>query len=488
MKLKTLIIDDDPLITILLKKMIEEHESLELSASAENGEAAIHLLKATDIDLVFLDIYMPDMTGFEVLDQVERQERTQIIIVSGSDSHGIEAFEYGVTDYLVKPFSKERFNTAVSKVITKSKKRGGATNQLSKLNEKIVQYIHSRGIFEFSPFPFREAKLGYIYPMLTSNLDFKKESQALDILDAAEKEGYLTSNFMDSFYCCNSCKSNYLLIRESCPKCGSTSLGAEEQVHHFACGYVGPISDFYKKNSNSLMNQSNSLECPKCNKTLQHIGVDYDKPSTMFLCTSCKNRFQNPVVLAKCTDCQTNTPVENLVKTELKSYELTTLGRDAAMGKVAIDIEETDELADLMDRKQFTRAIEREIERVRSYVVESSVFSLRFVNFQQLQKRIGGAHRNKLIRELYELILNKLDRSSEITFLSTNTIAVFTPEMDVRSAEFVSDSLAQEVAELLFDNFDGFKTEIERIVLPVEEDQTAGEVLNLLMQGETLNA
>lgn len=488
MELKTLIIDDDPLITILLKKMVEEHESLELAGTAQDGEAAIRLLKEADPDLVFLDIYMPDMTGFEVLDQIDRNEKTQIIIVSGSDSHGIEAFEYGVTDYLVKPFTKNRFNTAVSKVLLKSKKRGSTSNQISKLNEKIVQYIHSRGIFELTPFPFREAKLGYIYPMLTSNLEFKKESQALDILDAAEKEGYLTSSFMDSFYCCNNCKSNYLLIRESCPKCGSTSLAAEEQVHHFACGYVGPISDFYKSNSKTLMNKSNILECPKCNKNLQHIGVDYDKPSTMFACTSCKTRFQNPVVLAKCTDCQTNTPVENLVKTELKTYELTRLGRDAAMGKVAIEMEEKDDLSGLMDRVPFTRAIEREIERVSGYLVESSVVSLQLTNFYQLQEKIGTAHRNKLLRELYELLLNRLSRSCEITFLNIHTIAIFTPEMNVNSAEELSDQLSQEIAELLFDNFDGFRTEINRVVLAIEEGQTSNELINLLILGETLNA
>lgn len=485
MKLKTLIIDDDPLITILLRKMVEEHESLELAATAENGEAAIQLLRATDIDLVFLDIYMPDMTGFEVLDQVERQERTQIIIVSGSDSHGIEAFEYGVADYLVKPFSRDRFNTAVGKVLTKAKKRSGSSNEISKLNEKIVQYIHSRGIFEFTPFPFREAKLGYIYPMLTSNLDFKKESQALEILDAAEKEGYLTSSFMDSFYCCNSCKSNYLLIRESCPKCGSTCLNAEEQVHHFACGYVGPISDFYKKNSKTLLNKSNSLECPKCNKSLQHIGVDYDKPSTMFSCSSCKNRFQNPVVLAKCTDCQTNTPVENLVKTEIKSYELTHLGREAAMGKVAIDIQEKDELADLMDRSQFARAVEREIERVKHYLVQSSLISLQFTNFQQLQKNIGITHRNSLIRELYQLLLSQLDRSCEITFLTLNTAGIFAPEMDLKRAETVSDTVSQEIADLIYDNFDGFRIDINKVVLPIEENQNVKALLDLMIVGET---
>lgn len=488
MKLKTLIIDDDPLITILLKKMVQEHDSLELSATAENGESAIKLLKATEIDLVFLDIYMPDMTGFEVLDQIERQESTQIIIVSGSDSHGIEAFEYGVTDYLVKPFSKERFNSAVAKVISKSKKRSSSSNEMSKLNEKIVQYIHSRGIFEYTPFPFREAKLGYIYPMLTSNLDFKKESQALDVLDAAEKEGYLTSSFMDSFYCCNNCKSNYLLIRESCPKCGSTSLSAEEQVHHFACGYVGPISDFYKKNSKTLLNQSNSLECPKCNKILQHIGVDYDKPSTMFNCSSCKNRFQNPVVLAKCTDCQTNTPVENLVKTEIKSYELTHLGREAAMGKVSIEIQETDELAELMDRALFSRAIEREIERMKSYNVQSAVLSLRFNNIQDLYTNIGSVHRNQLIRELYQLILSQVDRSCEITFLTLTTAGIFAPEMDLKKADFMADRLSQEIAELIYDNFDGFKTDIAKLVLPIEEDQNVKTLLDSLLMDEKQNA
>ena len=122
---------------------------------------------------------------------------------------------------------------------------------------------------------------------------------------------------------------------------------------------------------------------------------------------------------------------------------------------------------------------------MKNYLVHSSLISLQFSNIQNLQKSIGATHRNNLIRELYQLLLNQLDRSCEITFLTLNTVGIFAPEMDLTRAETVSDTVSQEIAELIYDNFDGFQIDINKVVLPIEENQNVKALLDLMIVGET---
>lgn len=471
MKLNSLIIDDDASFRVLLRKMVEQHESLNLVGMAENGEQAMELLKKRNVDLVFLDVQMPDMSGFEVLDAVKNVDPTHVIVTSGSSEHGIKAFDYGITDYLVKPFEQERFNEAITRVLRNAARNQYTTTLINRILGKVLLYIHTRDIQDYRPLPSRESKLGYIYPMLTANLDFKREEKALDILDMAEQEGFLTSSYVDSFYTCNNCYNSYLLFRETCPNCQSADVESEEQIHHFPCAYVGPISDFQ-----SSMDPT-ALECPKCERSLKHIGVDYDKPSIVFNCNRCDHVFQDPIVKAKCNSCQSDMQVENLLKKNLKSYQLTSLGRDAGLGKVIIDLKEFDDMVDVIDKEYFQRLLSKEIERKNEATFDSAIASIQLENISEIYERIGNQNSKKLVRELFDLVNSEINRSDEVVFQSMVNIWILITEKGVREATPVIDRICQRIKGLVDDNYEDFSLSVSKRIKPVVTNKTASDQL-----------
>ena len=474
MKLNSLIIDDDASFRVFLRKMVENHNSLTLTGMAENGEQAMELLKSKNIDLVFLDVQMPDMSGFDVLDTVKNIDPTQVIITSGSSAHGIKAFDYGITDYLVKPFKKERFDEAINRVLRNVGRNQYTTTLINRILGKVLLYIHTRDIQDYRPLPSRESKLGYIYPMLTANLDFRREEKTLEILDMAEQEGFLTSSYIDSFYTCNNCYNSYLLFRETCPNCQSADVESEEQIHHFPCAYVGPISDF----QSSL--DPTALECPKCERTLKHIGVDYDKPSIIFNCKRCDHVFQDPIVKAKCNVCNSDMQVENQLKKDLRSYQLTSLGRDAALGKVIIDLYEFDDMVDVIDKEYFQRLLSKEIERKNEATFESTIAAIQLDNITEVYERIGNQNSKKLVRELFELVNSEINRSDEVVFQSMVTIWILITEKGIREATPVIQQIEKRIKDLVDDNYDDFSLSISKTIKPVVANKTASEQLQEL--------
>src|ERR1700752_3663950 len=113
MKLKCIIVDDEPIARKILQEFIEEVDFLELSGQAENPVKAVQLLNAHEIDVVFLDINMPKINGIDFLKTL--RHTASIIMTTAYPEHAAEAFGLDVLDYLVKPISFERFLKACNK-------------------------------------------------------------------------------------------------------------------------------------------------------------------------------------------------------------------------------------------------------------------------------------------------------------------------------------------------------------------------------------
>jgi DNA-binding LytR/AlgR family response regulator len=109
-----IIIDDDKLSRRILEEFILKTEGLHLKYSCKDAIEAINILKAEDdIHLIFLDIEMPEMTGIDFLDSLKNHP--QIIMVSGKEKYAVDAFEYDVTDFLLKPVAYSRFFKSIDK-------------------------------------------------------------------------------------------------------------------------------------------------------------------------------------------------------------------------------------------------------------------------------------------------------------------------------------------------------------------------------------
>ncbi|MBB5172416.1 response regulator [Texcoconibacillus texcoconensis] len=114
--INVLIVEDDPMVAELNSQYLEKVEGYHLTSVAHEVSSALQILKEENIDLILLDIYLPNKNGWEVLSSIRSAEReVDIIIISAaSDNESIKkALRFGVVDYLIKPFEFERFNSAL---------------------------------------------------------------------------------------------------------------------------------------------------------------------------------------------------------------------------------------------------------------------------------------------------------------------------------------------------------------------------------------
>jgi two-component system LytT family response regulator len=116
-KWKALIVDDEELARTLLREMLAAHPEIEIVAECANGMEAVKATAEFAPDLMFLDIQMPKLTGFDVLELVD-ESNLAVIFVTAYDQYAMKAFEVHALDYLLKPFSQERFESALLRAIS----------------------------------------------------------------------------------------------------------------------------------------------------------------------------------------------------------------------------------------------------------------------------------------------------------------------------------------------------------------------------------
>jgi two-component system, LytTR family, response regulator len=112
--MKTIIIDDEPLARSIIREYLQFHPELKLIAECNDGFEGIKAIQLLQPDLIFLDVQMPKINGFEMLELID--EPPAVIFTTAYDEYAIKAFESHAVDYLLKPFSRDRFDKSVSKL------------------------------------------------------------------------------------------------------------------------------------------------------------------------------------------------------------------------------------------------------------------------------------------------------------------------------------------------------------------------------------
>lgn len=111
--IRIIIIDDEPLARNIVKEYLQSHEEVDIVAECGDGFEGLKAIQQFEPDLIFLDIQMPKINGFEMLELIEKNPA--VIFTTAFDEYAIKAFEINAVDYLLKPFSKERFEKAFGK-------------------------------------------------------------------------------------------------------------------------------------------------------------------------------------------------------------------------------------------------------------------------------------------------------------------------------------------------------------------------------------
>jgi YesN/AraC family two-component response regulator len=137
--MKTLIVDDEPIARRVLREELELFEDVSIIGEAENGKEALQQIINLRPDLVFLDLQMPEMGGFEVIRKLKTGPLPVIVIVTAFDQHAMEAFEAGAVDYLLKPVNERRLQKAVERARNlqgKSREVAESVAQLANVAER----------------------------------------------------------------------------------------------------------------------------------------------------------------------------------------------------------------------------------------------------------------------------------------------------------------------------------------------------------------
>lgn len=114
-KLRAIIADDEPLARERVRSLLSEEPDIEIVAESVNGKQALESTRRHRPDLLFLDVQMPGLTGFEVLEALEPEQVPAVIFTTAHDQHAIQAFEVNALDYLLKPFTEVRFKRALQR-------------------------------------------------------------------------------------------------------------------------------------------------------------------------------------------------------------------------------------------------------------------------------------------------------------------------------------------------------------------------------------
>ena len=133
-KIRTLIIEDEAPAREILQHYLKEMPEIEIVGEAQDGFSGLKAITELNPDLIFLDIQMPKLNGFEMLELIE--ERPEIIFTTAYDQFAIKAFELNAVDYLMKPFHKERLAEAVQKTVEKLSKYTANKSPVSEILAK----------------------------------------------------------------------------------------------------------------------------------------------------------------------------------------------------------------------------------------------------------------------------------------------------------------------------------------------------------------
>jgi len=157
MTLNALIIEDEQPARSIIKTYLQEFSNIILMGEFADGFSGVKAINELKPDLVFLDIQMPRLTGFEVLELIEH--KPAIIFTTAYDQYALKAFEVNASDYLLKPFTKERFNHAINNVmaaLTKEKASSAKTEKLTLAldeSEEKIQRIAVRDGYKIHVIP-----------------------------------------------------------------------------------------------------------------------------------------------------------------------------------------------------------------------------------------------------------------------------------------------------------------------------------------------
>ena len=271
------------------------------------------------------------------------------------------------------------------------------TNDLSTTSRvlaNIVKFDISRGRFTYTNQTIRGLSRGYASVWLAwyDNQETLQQEERIKFNMKMEELGFAEKQrFIDRVHVCPTCGHSHLLFIECCPKCKSSDISQEQMIHHFRCANISPETTYA---------YDGQLVCPKCRHVLRHIGVDYDRPATVYTC-NCGNTFIASAMKVVCTACGGTTTPEELNPVDVWEYKLTSAGLAAfATDEALFRIESNDIYSGRSTYDNFAESI-RMFNNLTSYQ-NNSLFVFRY------KYRYDGDQENWQIFDIMRTVLSQI--------------------------------------------------------------------------------
>ncbi len=244
MPFQTLLIDDEPLAIDRLKRLLAPHENtVQIIDTAQNGEEAIEKIQSLNPDLIFLDIQMPGLNGFEVLEKLEKLPF--VIFCTAYDAYALKAFETHAIDYLLKPVEPERLQKSLDKLKTYT------ANQQTDFNQQIASLLN-----HLNPEKTKQIKVNIGDRIRLVNVE--------DILYFQASQKYVEAHTQDEYYLLNQSLND---LEDELPE-------AFVRIHRSVIVQMKMVEEIIKSDTgNYRIKLINGIELPLSRSARKHLGV-----------------------------------------------------------------------------------------------------------------------------------------------------------------------------------------------------------------------
>lgn len=234
MKIKTFIVEDEPLAVEVLKAYLSNYDDFELSGVYNDGFSGLKAIQNEKPDVIFLDIQMPKLTGLEILELLDYHPF--IVFTTAYDQYAVDAFNHDAVDYLLKPFSEERFGKTIDKIRrSKGNISGIHSKNIQHLSVKKNAQIH---LINLEDIYFINAEGDYV--QINS-----KEGKFLKQITIKQLEEKLNDHFIKIH-------RSYIVNKD---QIGSIEkMGKEQYIVHLKCGEHLPVSRSNFSNLKNFLN------------------------------------------------------------------------------------------------------------------------------------------------------------------------------------------------------------------------------------------
>lgn len=331
----------------------------------------------------------------------------------------------------------------LSAEITKHQSNPLPSKQEDYLLIKTLRYIASRKT-NIKPSTNRSSMIGYHHHHITFGSGERDALSAVHQLQKWQADGYLKAQPIDKVNLCYDCSGSYLNFVEACPKCNSIDLKNEELVHHFRCAYIGPQSDYEK---------DGQLICPKCAKTLKHIGIDYDKPSEIHDCQQCSYTGQETTMKAGCVDCGKENTLDQIQTLPINAYSITEKGLHLALAtnlQGQESTKQTDANNDILPQKIFELIRSHEIKKQQD--INSKNYDLTLTVNQSVLSTLHGNRQTQLLYEVASIIRSYVKDYDIMTITRENNIQILLLRYNAQMVEEIQSVIVYNINKMMKDN------------------------------------